>query len=457
MLKSIILSTILLTSCSKTPTDRTWDVVANGGVTKVTPDMALSNIGAYVLKQTHKTIFSYNKNGNLDSEILKSWKTSKNYKSIEMCIDPTVMFDKEIPFTLEVLTETVNKAIKKNSSHKFSKNKNCVTYNFNESAKYLLYKLTLLYHAPSLPTSIKDVELGLGAYKVTKHSLVRVDLTRKQENLSGYNKIIFYDINTFSKENLNNSIEDINRISESKIPQTIKDKYNKYDVSILKSSIAIYNIKDSTLRKHAYNCIDREKLANILFNAPNNKINLKYVTPVGIPGSEQGKPSQKCIHSTDTRELIFANWKHEKKKDLQNYFDTLLKVSGVKVKVVNFTFKELNEMVWKTKKGYDIVVPFLDSTQNSVGETFSAFANQKQKFFNFDTSFLLKDYNSLMNISNKKDISYLVKRLNIQIEENHLAIPLRQVSRPFYFPKRLKSFAIGTDLLEQPDIGKIEL
>ncbi|WP_127717495.1 hypothetical protein [Halobacteriovorax sp. HLS] len=457
MLIRICFIILLLSSCSKKSSDTTWDVVSNGGVTKITPAMALSNIGAYVLKQTHRTIFSYDKNGNLDSKILKTWSTSRDYKQIKFCIDESISFNETRHFDTKSLKETVNGAIKDDQEYTITEKDNCLNYTFKTSAKYLLYKLTLLFHAPSIKSDIENVEIGLGDFKVLVHSPQQVHLVRKNEKKNAYNTIKFYDISSFDKTKLNDSIEDYNRISPSQIPQGIKENYNMFNVSILKSAIVIFNIEDDKSRSKIFNCISTSKLRNILFENQENKVSLKYITPIGIPGSEQGSPKQNCDSSKLDKTFIFANWKHDKKEQLQQYFDELSKQIGIKVQVKNFSFQELNEMVWKTKTGYDLVVPFLDSTQNAVAETFSAFANQEQKFFNFDTSYLMDNYNELMNIGNKSDIAKLVKKLNVQVEENHLAIPLKQVTRPFFFPKRLKRFSIGSDLLEHPDVGSIEL
>ncbi|OUS00188.1 hypothetical protein A9Q84_03115 [Halobacteriovorax marinus] len=457
MLKYLLLFSLIATSCSKGNTDDSWDVISNGGVPRITPKMALSNIGAYILKQTHQTIFFYDKSGNLSSSIMKDWSTTRDYKEINLCTKKNLHFTNQRMFTVEDLKITISKAIKKEQKYTVSMNKNCLKYNFETSAKYLLYKLTLLFHAPSVKSKIKDVEHGLGKFMVTKLSDAKISLIRKQRVDNGYNSINLYDITSFDKKKLGNQIEDYNRIAVSEIPSEIKEDYNNFNVSILKSSIIIFNIKENELRKRTFNCISLPKVRSILFGESKDKINLRYITPIGIPGSEIGTPVQNCNRGKNTRPLIFANWKHDKKEDLQKYFDTLKVKTGVAVIVKNFTFAQLNDMVWKTKTGYDLVVPFLDSTQNAVAETFSAFANQEQKFYNFSTTYLLGDYDLLMNIDNKKEISPLVKKINKNIEKHHLAIPLKQVTRLFYFPKRLKRFAIGSDLLEHPDVGAIEL
>lgn len=457
MLVRLLITLLLVSSCTKKSTDSTWDVVSNGGVTKITPEMALSNIGAYVLKQTHRTIFSYDKNGNLESKILKKWSTTRDYKEITFCVDKRASFNEKRSFDTNSLKETVNGAIKENQEYSIKEDNDCLTYSFKTPAKYLLYKLTLLFHAPSIKSDIENVELGLGDFKVLTHTQEQVHLGRKKPKNNAYNTIKFYDISTFDKSKLDESIEDYNRISPGQIPEAIKNAYNMFNVSILKSAIVIFNIEENSSRAKIFNCISTTKLRDILFENQEDKVNLKYITPIGIPGSEQGQPDQDCGDERMQRTLIFANWKHDKKEQLQKYFDELKTKTGLEVVVKNFSFKELNEMVWKTKTGYDLVVPFLDSTQNAVAETFSAFANQEQKFFSFDTSYLKDNYNELMNISNKSDIAKLVKKLNMQVEENHLAIPLKQVTRPFYFPKRLKRFSIGSDLLEHPDVGSIEL
>jgi MarR-like DNA-binding transcriptional regulator SgrR of sgrS sRNA len=440
--------------------DDTWDVVSVWLPPEISPNMIHGNSVFYIVRQTHEPILRVADNNSLFSNILKDWTRSEDYKSFKFCIKDKLEFDTGISFTTESLFQSIEKLKPRFKGLAITKNDNCVEVKIDQPAKPLLDLLTNLEFAPTFEDKKTGWHLGLGPYKVVQKDSEQVILKRKIPILNGFNTIRMTSISGSAKELESRNIEDFNLLPVEKIPKWTRQEYKSFPVSLLKVYGLVVNVKDKLTRKAIYNCLNIDNFRKIYFPKDKMPVDVASIFPIGIEGASPGKIKQICNNESflkTKRALTLANWKPEVEKELESVFKDLFKSTNIQVTVKNYDASVLGDLLLKKQSGYDLMVVALDSTNEEYLPFFESFLEPSKRFHTVDLSRLKSDYLDLKKADTKQKIVSIAQKLNTELLDEAVFVPILQQTREYFFPKDLKELNLGSNFLGYLEIGNIRL
>ena len=361
----IFLTFFVFVGC-KNKKDDTWDVIAVGIPTKISPEVAQINMGLYILKQTHEPLLKRNSTGNHVSNVLSKWTRSIDNKKFELCLKDHLKFSSDKKYTSKMFFRDIKRIVSKydNSAQITTKN-NCANISFQNASISFLEELSKYENAPTLNIDGMNWDYGLGKFQVKNFDADKIRLTRKAKVNNGYNSIVFHSYTGKDDKLLaNQGIEDYNRVLIEHLPEKIISEYNSYPVSLLQTVNLVINHKDKEVRKILFNCIDVKKFRKNFMPKQPEFPNVKTVLPIGILGAESGLTDQICPDSIDkVKNIIFTNWNHSSSKLLKEYFDELKAKHDIEIKVKNVSMSDFVNTIFDNPHPYNLTVVAIDAVR----------------------------------------------------------------------------------------------
>ena len=454
---TLIFGIFIMIGC-QSQNDDTWDVVSVWLPPEISPNMIHGNSVFYIVRQTHEPIIRVADNNSLYSNILKDWTRSDDYKSFKFCIKDNLEFDTGISFTAEGLFQSLEKLKPRFKGLTNIRTGNCIEAKTDQPAKPLLDLLTNLEFAPTFEDKKTGWHLGLGPYKVVQKDSEQVILKRKVPIANGFNTIRMMSISGSTKEMESRKIEDFNLLPVEKIPNWTRQEYNSFPVSLLKVYGLVVNVKDKQIRKAIYNCLSIHHFRKAYFPKDRMPVDIASIFPIGIEGASPGKVKQSCDSSSFLklqRKLTLANWKPEAENDLEPVFQELEKATNIKVSVKNYDATVLGDLLLKKQSGYDLMVVALDTTNEEYLPFFESFLEPRKKFHAVDLSRLVPDYLGLKKADTKQKLVSIAQKLNTELLDEAVFVPILQQTREYFFPKDLKEMNLGLNFLGYLEIGNL--
>jgi MarR-like DNA-binding transcriptional regulator SgrR of sgrS sRNA len=456
----LIIFSFVLSGCSPKQKDDTWDVVSVWLPPEVSPSMIHGNSVFYLVRQTHEPIFRVGDNNSLYSNILKSWTRSEDYRSYNFCIKENLEFDDGISFKAEDLSKSLSLLIARYKNLKVTINKNCVNVFVDMLAKSFLDQLTSLEYSPTIKEKSTGYHLGLGPFKVTALNQKEVILKRKKIVTDGFNTIRMIPLST-NMASLNlRTIEDFNLLPVEKIPNWVHEEYSSYPVALLKVYGLVINIKDRVTRKAIFNCLNIDSFQKTYFPSEKNPVNISSVFPIGIEGASPGRVKQVCDKSmfqNFKKKFVLANWKPETEKNLKPILNDLNGTTNIAVEVKNYDPTALGDLLMNKQSEYDLMIVALDTTDEEYLPFFESFLDQRKKFHDINLNRLDREFQELKQSETKSKTVILAKKLNSELMDEAVFLPILQQTREYFFPKNLKEMNLGTNFLGYLEIGNLHI
>ena len=434
----------------------TWGVCVSGLPEKVLAELADEDVPLYILKQTHEPLFRRDDGQNYSSKVLESWRRSVDSSSYTFCPDTSKRFDDNHPFSVSCLKAHIHSITRKYSSgFSVTQAGSCVRVNFKKGKKGYLDFLSKYENAPTLRKD-DNVELGLGEFYVDSIGKDKIILKRKQPCRNGYNKIIIDESAgnpaiDFKKKD----ITDFNRISWREMPVDVSRRFLSFDSIPLKSGGLVITSPDKNLRTIIYNCTDISQFRQVAF--PNKKRfnDIATILPVGVPGARSGKPIQVCdrrIMGSYRKSVVFANISKNNQAQLEKYAEAFHKITGIRIKIKNYTVQELVKTLFKRPHPYDLVLISFSVVQPEYDTFFKDFV-VKDGFIDYDLPHLAVLRDSMLQAEDDQERTNIAVRIADDLSKEAVVLPLYQEVRTFYYPADIKNLLIGRGFTEYPEVA----
>ena len=452
--------------CPREIKDQTWDVLTLGLPKTVDPTIFSVNIGYYILKQTHEPYFRFQAaNGEYTSKILSNWKLNYKDNSLTLCTKPETKFENNVSFNPYYIKNHLTPIFNKTKiSFKTKIVLNCITFSFQNKETNILKLLSSYGNAPSVKTSYKNIEYGLGEYYCQSIAADHILLVKRSNSNSYFKDIRFTNYKEGRKEEImsNPEIEDFNRVYVADIPPWVVKNYASYGISLLQTIVLLINVKDPKIRGILYNCTDIKKLRQAFMPGQKEFFNIANILPIGMIGAKEGLAKQSCnpdyeyLKSYKAKaSLKLWNWKSDNLAQMTKFVENLNKHLRLNIKLINVDENKLIEEAFKKPHPWDLVIVALGATAPS----YSAFIK-----YLFDDKYLLYDLKIPNNIKsvfqeisrNDDGIKSNIGKILAYLTKERSVLPLYQEVRKFYYPKDLKNLGLGNTLLEYPEVGVIQ-
>jgi hypothetical protein len=461
----VVLSLFLFCHCDfKKTNDQNWEMLAMGLPTHVDPSIALVNMGYYILRQTHRTILEELEDGQLQTRILKKWSRSVDDKFFSFCPDLTLRFSNGVIFDELFLRNFLNQLLVKNggTAERFSVNNQCVEIRFKQPQKWLLSKLISMENAPTVKSESPSFDLGLGDFNVQSVSSEKIVLVRKVPVPNGYNQITVYPYKGKLDSRLQQkSIEDFNRVYIEEVPEWVKTNYQSFNLPVLQSVVLVINHENPKIREAIYNCIDPRSLRAHFFQERKSFVDIGNILPLGMRGSVNGPPRQTPSPELCSRlkklSLRFFNWKASNQSSITQFFRELDSQLKTTVVVRHSDESELIQQIVSKKREYEILVAAFDSITSDSTPIFEFLFGPGLSLLSWNTLQLRLEFQKYLKKKYDDRNDFALKDFLFKLEQEHVALPLFQEVRTFYYPHHISNLQNGSSFLQYPEIASLKL
>jgi len=435
----------------------TWGSFLRVLPARVLAEDAGINTSLYILKQTHEPLFRIDDGENYTSRLLTRWQRSIDSSSYVFCPDTSLSFVNGEKFSLQFFTTYISKVSGAFSAGRdISSDGNCVKVRFDRGRKDFLKYLAQYEQSPAVKIN-ERVEAGLGPFDVATISESEIRLNRKKPVNRGYNAILIHRYSGKEAADApNRGISDFNKIPEAEVPEFVKKEYLHFDAVTLKTIVLVINWPEKSIRDVLYNCIDIDTFRRVYYPAQNEFVSISGVLPAGVPGAIAGRPAQKCVIPADFKKpgvpLVFVNLSSTNDTGLGLFFADLYARTGIKVSVEKIKDKDIMRDLFKFPRKYNLSVVAMDAVRPDHSAFFD-YLVKKDGFFDVQMPELSKVYQKLLDSGDSSQTAALGRELSILVEAEHIALPLLQVQRRFYYPRKIKNLMAGRGFLEYPEIA----
>lgn len=453
-----VLVLLILSGCSTKRAD--WTVLVNGLPTKVSPEFASRSVVYYILRQTHEPLFRLDDGENYTSRLLKKWDRRISDGSYCLCPNTSLRFNADSKFSVDFFGKYIEATIKRRwPSAEVLQENDCFRVRFQDARGGFFDYLSQYENAPSVQDR-NGFSQGLGAYRISKIDEGKIELERKNPVSNGYNRIVLYEYTAWKKSGTNaESVSDFNRISPEDIPAWAPQKYVSFANVTLKSGVLVINHPDAHLRNLIYNCVQVDVFRNAYFPTKKDFHSIKTVFPMGVPGGAAGLPAQVCDKKIKDglkdREFVFANWREDNLKQIENFSREFHRVTGVKMRVVNSSPQTLIKKLHKFPRPFNAIVLHLDAIRAEQSAFFDVFL-LKDGYLDFPLPRISEMYQDMQTKENQEDRSHIGANIAETLKNEHVVLPLYQEERTFYYPKEIKNLNVGVGFIEYPEIAEFK-
>lgn len=471
---SLLFSFFLLISVFYfTPSD-VWEVFLLGIPAHIDTSLYNSNMGIYLLRQTHAPLFEHRDDGSYQSSILSSWERDRHYKTFSFCLNGQHEHETNAEFfpgkrlSATLVRELLQKVMQ---DHHYLGDvvlnplTSCVKVTLQHSCPELLSHLASYRYAPTLSHSgdghALGFEWGLGDFYPIYQNHEMVILKRKKIDFFSFRKINIIRFYNYQKlreghfAHLGKRVDDYNHLLVEQIPLSVKKNYHKSYVPLLQTVNLVLNHPAIEVRDFFYNCVDMDELLHAFFPEQKSFYHIKSPLPVGLKGGEKGVISQQCHPATlastfKGKEFIFVNWNDAVQSNVEAFWQKFNAKFGVHVKVKKMALNEFILKALQVPHDFDLSIMAIDGVEEGSYDFFKCLVDQ-QKIIDQDYP-LLKDYISklIYDDSSLEQVAHF-------ITEKRIVLPLFQEIRPFYWPHYYGNFKDQDNFLGQPQLGKLEL
>jgi len=441
--------------------DTEWTVLSVGIPDRIIPEIAISNMGLYILKQTHEPLFRESGLGTYESKILTSWSRNEKNTSFILCPDSTRKFNTSIAFNSAYLARHLQKVVTQlNRDAEITFQDDCVKLDFNRSLPNFFAILTRYEFAPSIPSGNPDWEIGLGPYEIATKTDDQLLLKLKPNVKADYKTIRFIDYNGRNDPILNDrSVEDFNRVLVTDQPKWLSNEYKPFGIRLLQTINLVLSIKDDNIRSTIFNCLPISEFRAAFAFGRTNFSDIDGVLPVGVASASTKKVKQNCNISRQfnlNRPLTFINWNAENIHALRDLFSSFEKITGIQIKIKTVSTTEFVRELFGSRKDYDLYVIAIDAVRPDVVPFLEPIVHSQKRIIEIGPTFdreleILEGNHSII------ESSTIAEKINRAILDSHIILPLYQENRTFYYPHKIKNLTIGRDFLEYPEVVNLRL
>lgn len=460
-IKSGLLASLAIVSCLLEPgysaAGDTWEVLLKDLPARVSTEDAGINMSLYVLKQTHEPLFRIDDGENYTSKLLKSWKRDISSSRYQLCPDTGVEFANGKRFDYGYFLNYVSALSQKLApGRRISEGDGCVSIDFGRPRHTFLEELSTYEHAPSIKISTA-IELGLGPFYATEVLPDRIVLKRRTAVRGGYNSIVVHRYTGAGDANLENrQISDFNKMQISTIPEWVKSKYLHFESIILQTVILIINHPDENLRKYLYNCLDADGLRRAFYPSWKEFVDVKNILPIGVPGAVPGRPEQDCRIPPGFRApaapLIFINFAVNNDSQMGAFVSDFERRTGIKISLQRLGDRDFEKTFFQAPRGYQLAIVAMDAVTPDHSAFFD-YLIRSDGYFDYRQPAAEKYYSRLRLEVAPDAKADLARRIVDSFASGHVALPLLQVQRRYYYPREIKNLTVGRGFLEYPEVA----
>lgn len=441
-----------------------WQTLLPALPPRVSTELAGINVELYILMQTHEPLFRTGDGQNFRSAILRDWSRSLDSKKYRFCPDTSLIFARAQEFSVDSLRTHIDSVNRRfNAAYSITQDSSCVSLEFTNAQQGYFDFLSLYENAPTRKLDDARLESGLGPYKVREFSATKVVLERKAPIADGYNEIILRLYTGPDDPALSDRrITDFNRIPPSSLPAWVKSEYQDIGGSLPKSLNLIINHPDRRIRKAVYGCLDMDALRRAYFPARSAFYDLKTLLPVGVPGSQPGKPAQVCDvtglpQRNSTPPLVFVDWADDNEAPLRSLLARFTEKTGIAVELRRTTLSDLASVILQRPHPYNLAVIALDSVRPDA-QSFLDYVVTPVGLLDVDLPKASRVYPLMLAEKNTARRQSLTVEIMDEITRQAVVLPLFQDARRFYYPMGIKNINTGDGFQgEYPNIGELRL
>lgn len=441
-------------------TDRTWDMLAPGLPPAVLPRWAILNMGQYALKQTHKTLFRAEADGEYRSELLAGWSRSLDSRGFRLCPKPGLVFEPGAPFDSPALAVFLDGTLARlGITGRAVAEGACVAVSSLPADNRFLELFSKLENAPSRASGDPSHELGLGPYRTISVSSETIVLGRKETAPGGYDQVVLHAYRGPDDARLaDRTVEDFNRIPADALPSWVKEDYAKHGTTLLKSFILLIDHPDLRVRRLVRGCLPAEEIRSALLPDSGPFHDIENILPLGIPGARKELPRQRCAPDPDAASgvrLVFVNWKHSAESALARSLGAFSAKTGMAVELRSTSESAFVKDYFSSRRDHHLAVVSVDAIAPDYASFFGPLFGDPIFLTRVRSPAAKAVYDSLLRENDAARKVSLAGELNRLIAENGMLIPLYQEVREQFYPRNLKGLSSGQDFLEYPDVAAL--
>ena len=449
----------LTLTCTSSRRDRSWDMLAVGLPHRVSPDLAILNMGFYLLKQTHEPLFRMDMDGSVSSKVLTHWERSPDSKSFTLCPSEGAAFDADSPFDTAFLKRYLMINLPKVGLRANVRTEGrCVHLDFQRGGDRFLGEFSKMELAPTLPTENPKIELGLGSYRADSVEQDVIHLVRKHPRAGGFDEIHMYAFQGPEDPRLKDrGIEDFNRVYVDQLPAWLASDYIVRDVALLQSIVLLIDHPNKSVRRRVYHCIDIKELRRAYMPKQTGFHDIRSILPLGVEGASGGQAAQDCAQTTPTTShpLVFVNWKKGNRESLSNYLSRFEERTHLTVSISTLTESDFATALISSPRPFNLSIVAFDAVKPDYDSFFGPFSGDPVEISDYHSLRVRAAYKDLKIASEEQEIQRAVSNLNQLLADEAWALPLYQEVRRFYYPKGLRGLSLGENFVEYPEIAGI--
>jgi MarR-like DNA-binding transcriptional regulator SgrR of sgrS sRNA len=250
-------------------------------------------------------------------------------------------------------------------------------------------------------------------------------------------------------------IADFNRIAWTKVPAATLERFRAFDNIPLKSSGLVFVTPDKELRRMIYNCLDIKDFRQAVSPQDHSFNDISTILPVGVPGGSPGVPEQVCAADSALRSgktVTLAAVDRNNREMLLRAADRFYKKTGIKIIVRMYDAGDLVKTLFKRPHPYDMITIRYSVVQPEY-ETFFKDFSVRNGFLDYDLPEVSSLRKRLLEAEEDQEKSVLVAKINDELRDEAVVLPLYQEVRTFYYPKKIRNLAIGKGFTEYPEVA----
>jgi ABC-type transport system substrate-binding protein len=444
----------------------TYRVVLQGLPDKVDPASNNINFVNPLLLHMYQPLVHFDEEGGLSSNVLDLKKTkslSANFDSFELCLKENTRFWNNVAVTSTHLLMALNRAthsvaVYSNITHVAESSNKCVSVSLKKRDLRFLNKLsgtvTSLFYWDSKEN---EFPIGIGPYKPISWSDDKIVLQYIGALNPTFDKIEFIKYKsglTFNKD----QFVDWNHVMMAKVP-TVDDKsYHEVQIPLKKTYALVLSIKDFEKRKKAFDCLSALDLPRVL----NIKVKeTSGLLPHGVLGSDIPALQKNKFELNHCKNISWPVW-IESRTDLQTRIEGFLKSNNI-LNRIPFKKLSIQDMGKKIFSGSDwIGVIGFDST--NMQDPWSSDPYGYLNVFVEDTKFISAPILSMKKLVNEaisaEDLNLkadLWRKAHIELMSSFYVIPIGELIKTHYYPKKLSTFSWADVASSFPQIDQLRL
>ncbi len=436
-------------SCSSTT--RTFTMIVNDICPSYNPRDNLLDRCWPIINQFHEPLFFDGSNG-ISSRILNKWEANANFTKFSFCLKETHYSDRT-PLLVEDLIANFHNFEKHTILTKHIKKikkvgPQCLELEFADPNSGLINSLSSLQSAIIKPNSFESrFPTGVSAYRLVTSNERTVVGEYVGSGHPYFTKFVVSLVSALEPLRSIHDVQEANFLNMDFFDRIDKTGYTKYQKFYPNVSSLFFNIKNDSIRKTLFSCIDRNAMVEI-FKPIYGGARVEgsdSVIPRGVLGARKEGITQDCVKLSNASgvALVYLNIYPTVEKGLVEYFDGFFRKTGIKISVVTKEKKEIFDpqspySIIGPHKKYDIV--FLGETGvDPYGYVADFLSDQpSNSLINCGPADLRKRFQEFRTSSYPyEQKNAMLQDFNKVILSRHLSLPLLSVKKEFYYPSNL--------------------